>query len=210
MTDKQKYALYAAGGIGILALATLSSSKGRQLVSSAADLAKQAGETLQKATQAQLAKVFNQTEKNISTLDQKMQPIVREFVRRATAAGLPVAITSGRRTMAEQKALYDQGRTSGGSIVTNAKPGESAHNFGLAVDFAPLNSVGMAHWPDNYDWGKVAAIGKALGLSWGGDWTGGFVDKPHLEFSAWKVAQADWKAGKLQVAGLFGPERVKC
>lgn len=38
------------------------------------------------------------------------------------------------RTFAEQDALYAQGRTKPGSIVTYAKGGQSYHNFGLAVD----------------------------------------------------------------------------
>lgn len=38
------------------------------------------------------------------------------------------------RTFAEQEAIYAQGRTKPGAIVTNAKGGQSYHNYGLAVD----------------------------------------------------------------------------
>ena len=59
---------------------------------------------------------------------------IREEVHAAT--GYWVRVTRGYSSFAEQKALYDQGRTTPGKIVTNAKPGMSFHNFGLAVDFA--------------------------------------------------------------------------
>jgi len=42
---------------------------------------------------------------------------------------------SGTRTMKEQQDLYDQGRTKPGKIVTKAKPGTSAHQHGIAIDF---------------------------------------------------------------------------
>lgn len=43
---------------------------------------------------------------------------------------------SGYRSVAEQNELHAQGRTKPGKIVTNAKGGESFHNFGIAADFA--------------------------------------------------------------------------
>ena len=49
--------------------------------------------------------------------------------------GMPVYIVSGFRSEASQSRLYEQGRTTAGNIVTYAKPLESAHNLGLAVDF---------------------------------------------------------------------------
>nr|WP_295770097.1 M15 family metallopeptidase [Rhodoferax sp.] len=38
------------------------------------------------------------------------------------------------RSCAEQDALYAQGRTAPGNKVTNAKSGDSNHNFGIAFD----------------------------------------------------------------------------
>lgn len=136
----------------------------------------------------------------IAGLDAQLQPIVREFLRQARAAGHRIILTQGRRTIAEQNALYAKGRTAGGSKVTNAKGGESPHNFGFAVDFAFLDDKGKAIWPDKGPWAEVAAFGKALGLTWGGDFIS-FKDRPHLELTApFKLARADWKAGKTQVA----------
>ena len=42
------------------------------------------------------------------------------------------------RTFAEQDALYAQGRTKAGSIVTKARGGQSYHNYGLAIDIVLL------------------------------------------------------------------------
>ena len=49
--------------------------------------------------------------------------------------GIYIRITQGLRTIAEQNALYAQGRTTKGNVVTNAKGGYSWHNFGYAIDF---------------------------------------------------------------------------
>lgn len=139
-------------------------------------------------------------EQLIAGLDPRLQPIARKFLADARAAGHKILLTQGRRTIAEQNALYAKGRTAPGSKVTNSKGGDSPHNYGLAIDFAFLDEKGRAVWPEKGPWAAVAAFGKALGLTWGGDWKK-FVDRPHLELSEpFKVARADWKAGKLQVA----------
>ena len=139
-------------------------------------------------------------EKLIQGLDPRLQSIAREFLKQARAAGHKIILTQGRRTIAEQDALYAKGRTAPGAKVTNAKGGTSPHNFGLAVDFAFVDAKGKASWPENGPWAEVAKIGKALGLSWGGDFVS-FKDRPHLELtSEFKVARADWKSGKLQIA----------
>jgi len=97
------------------------------------------------------------------------------------------------RTFAEQNDLYAQGRTKTGKIVTNAKGGESYHNYGLAIDIVLLKdtdgngSFETASWETNVDfdgdgvsdWQEVVKIFKQFGWSWGGDWK--FTDKPHFE-----------------------------
>lgn len=97
-------------------------------------------------------------------------------------------ITFTLRTMAEQQALYDQGRTKPGSIVTNAKPGASYHNWGLAIDFALIIDGKTVSWDiakdfdgDKLaDWMEVVNVFKKAGWEWGGDWQS-FKDYPHLE-----------------------------
>lgn len=180
MTRKQKIWLF--GGVGILAILLFSR---RRDVQEAASSAVEAAKKLAFGA-------GDPTDKNIATLAAEMQPIARKFVAQARAAGYPVVITSGRRTMEEQAKLYAQGRTDPGTIVTKAEPGDSAHNFGMAFDFAFGNAVGQPTWPKDGPWAQAAEIGKKLGLSWGGDWKA-FMDQPHLELPSWRIAQAEYK-----------------
>ena len=98
------------------------------------------------------------------------------------------------RTFKEQDELYAKGRTklfdSKGKrfgVVTNAKGGQSYHNYGLAVDIVLIIDGKVASWDfrqdfdkDNKsDWMEVVEIFKAYGWAWGGDWK--FIDRPHLE-----------------------------
>jgi len=185
MTRGQKILLFS--GVGVLALILISRRK------SVRDAASSAVETATETVKKLAFGAADPTEKNLATLAAQMQPIARQFVERARAAGFPIVITSGRRTMDEQAALYAKGRTSPGGIVTNAQPGDSAHNFGLAFDFAFGDAIGRPTWPKDAPWATVAMIGKKLGLDWGGDWKS-FVDQPHFELPSWRVARAEYKA----------------
>ena len=122
----------------------------------------------------------------------QLHPLVKEktntLIQRTAAIGITMFITDGFRSSTDQEALYAQGRTSNGSIVTNARGGQSYHNYGLAVDFALKNAQGQAIWNMQYDgngngkadWMEVVEIAKDLGFDWGGDWPG-FKDYPHLQ-----------------------------
>lgn len=133
---------------------------------------------------------------------QLLHPAIRQDVITAidkAEANLPsnakVRIVQGLRTKEEQDALYAQGRTKEGHIVTNAKFGQSYHCYGVAIDFAIMydkdnnGSFEALSWDTNYDfdkdgikdWQEVVKEFKALGFSWGGDWSGALLDNPHLE-----------------------------
>lgn len=123
-----------------------------------------------------------------------LHPAVEEnrdrLIERAEEIGITIAITDGFRSVEEQDALYSQGRSKPGNIVTYARGGESYHNYGLAIDFALRLDNGEVVWDigrdDNEngdpDWFEVAEIGKELGFDWGGDWRN-FKDYPHLEMT---------------------------
>lgn len=99
------------------------------------------------------------------------------------AAGLALMVTQGLRSMAEQDALFAQGRTAPGRIVTNARAGHSYHNFGLAFDVLVLDAMGKADWDTaNPGWRLAGQVGKSLGLEWGGDWND-FPDLPHFQLT---------------------------
>ncbi|MEH7095309.1 M15 family metallopeptidase [Neobacillus vireti] len=127
-------------------------------------------------------------------LPTELNPVVKErsdqLIQQAAKKGIEVVVTDGFRSAADQDQLYKQGRTTGGNIVTNAKGGESYHNFGLAIDFALETPSGDVIWDREYDrnengvadWTEVVQMAKALGFDWGGDWKG-FKDYPHLEMN---------------------------
>jgi len=97
-----------------------------------------------------------------------------------TARRLPVLITDTLRTVAEQDALYGQGRTVSGAIVTNCRGSEyrSPHQWGVAFDFC-RNEKGR-EYADPAFFRQVGELGKTIGLFWGGDFKG-FTDMPHFE-----------------------------
>lgn len=103
----------------------------------------------------------------------------QQLVKLAEAQDIEILVTSTLRTFEEQADLFAIGRTKPGDIVTNAKAGESWHNFGLAFDVVPLVN-GKAVW-DNPFWNRIGELGKQAGLVWGGDFKS-FKDKPHFEF----------------------------
>lgn len=110
-----------------------------------------------------------------------------------------VRFTQVLRSFKEQDDLYALGRTvvnsNGKSAsrpmgykVTNAKGGDSIHNYGFAIDFCLMIDNKEASWDDVKDfdddgvadWKEVVNIFKKYGWSWGGDWSS-FIDKPHFE-----------------------------
>ncbi|MFJ7928937.1 peptidoglycan-binding protein [Peribacillus sp. NPDC096448] len=136
-------------------------------------------------------------ERSVKKMGKGMNPVVKasalEMVERAYNEGITVQISAGYRSMEEQANLYGQGRVYSYNginysnlakpIVTNAKPGQSYHNYGLAIDFFIVSDDGRrAIWKVDSKWQRVSAIGKALGFKWGGDWSS-FKDYPHLEMT---------------------------
>jgi peptidoglycan L-alanyl-D-glutamate endopeptidase CwlK len=102
-----------------------------------------------------------------------------EFLARCAAAGIDVIVTSTLRDNESQAALYAQGRTAPGPRVTNAKPGESFHNYGVAFDFCPIVN-GKCQWNDAKLFARCGEIGEACGLEWAGRWKG-FRELAHLQ-----------------------------
>ena len=107
---------------------------------------------------------------------------VEAFLKAADEAGIDLLVTSTYRDNASQDALYAQGRTAPGKVVTNAKAGQSFHNHRCAVDVVPLRN-GKPVW-DTKDpvWQTVGRLGKAAGLEWAGDWKR-FKEFPHFQYT---------------------------
>lgn len=128
-----------------------------------------------------------------STEEKLLQPIVahkaEQLIALASLHGLDLRITEGFRSIERQNELYAQGRTTPGNIVTNAKGGESYHNFAVSFDVVDRKK--------GYDinWELVGKIGKTLGLEWGGDWTS-FPDRPHFQYTA-GFSLKDFQSGQV-------------
>ena len=123
------------------------------------------------------------SEQTIATLLPQVQPLARALIESAAAIGIAIKIISGTRTFAEQDALYEQGRTKAGRIVTNARGGYSNHNFGIAFDIGVFE--GGRYLDESPAYKAVGALGIKLGLEWGGNWKT-IQDEPHFQLRpAW-------------------------
>lgn len=131
--------------------------------------------------------------RDVTQLHPTLQQKANQLIELCEKNGIHIKIGECVRTVAEQDALYAQGRTKPGSIVTNAKGSSysSMHQWGVAFDFfldmdidgdgsksddAFNNKTGMFN--------KVGALGKSIGLEWGGDWKS-IVDLPHFQLPNW-------------------------
>ncbi|MFP7483394.1 M15 family metallopeptidase [Priestia filamentosa] len=131
--------------------------------------------------QTTLEYLMERSRTKVVGLHQTIADKALELVELSYQKGYNIAITQGLRTFTEQNALYAQGRTKPGKVVTNAKGGQSIHNYGLAFDFCVFDGERNPVWSGN-TYNKVGALGKNLGLEWGGDWKS-FKDLPHFEYT---------------------------
>lgn len=135
------------------------------------------------------------------TLDRiaKLHPMVRQEMKtiidecnKVLTGRSQVRLAQGLRTFAEQDALYNQRPK-----VTNAKGGQSIHNYGFAVDIVLIIDGKTASWDTHKDWDgdkisdwdECVKIFAKHGWSWGGNWTS-FKDMPHFDkigFNNWRT-----------------------
>jgi peptidoglycan L-alanyl-D-glutamate endopeptidase CwlK len=122
---------------------------------------------------------------NSRSLDDLIPPAktrVQAFLEAAKKQGIDLLVTSTYRDNASQDALYAQGRTTPGKKVTNAKAGQSWHNYRCAVDVVPI-VAGKPRWDVKDEvWQQVGKLGKAAGLEWAGDWKK-FKEYPHFQYT---------------------------
>lgn len=133
---------------------------------------------------------------------EKLHPKVREEVKKAylhvnnklLGKGVRLRFSHTLRSFEEQDKLYALGRSTPGKKVTNARGGQSYHNYGLAFDIVLLvdkdnnGTFETASWDtkadfDNdlqADWMEVTNYFKSIGWKWGGDFRS-FKDYPHFE-----------------------------
>jgi hypothetical protein len=154
----------------------------------------------------QAGAIATPSDNKLSTLEQPVALLAARFLsdlrnrhdHNFDSEYLELRVAYGYRTVAEQNVLYQQGRTTPGPIVTNAKGGSSFHNYKLAFDIS-LHPRKKGRYAFSYNKGKVVfvkpgglleeapeydligVIGKSYGLSWGGDWTSP-RDRPHYQW----------------------------
>lgn len=113
-----------------------------------------------------------------------LSDFLKGFIKDLHAAGYPLRPVEILRDRARQNALYVSGNS-------KAKFGQSAHNYGLAVDVVHHTRG----WKlSRLEWDLVGAVGKEtarkrkLKLVWGGDWE--FYDPAHWELADWRFRSA--------------------
>lgn len=147
----------------------------------------------------------------LELLKPKVKKLAEMLIEECKKSNYQITIVQTLRTIAEQDALYAQGRTKPGNIVTYAKGGESFHNFGVAFDFCPIVN-GKTDWNNLELFKKIGTIGKSLGLEWGGDWLTPKTDLPHFEckrgftLKDFQNNKVDWKKFEVDSAGISMPK----
>jgi peptidoglycan LD-endopeptidase CwlK len=131
------------------------------------------------------------TLENLSGLNRKFRLKAEAFLAAAHPIaekhGITIEVISGLRSWAQQAALYAQGRTKPGRIVTKARPGSSWHNYGLAIDlglFARgkyLDESAPARAAKIYR--ELGALAASMGIEWAGNWKS-FPEGPHFQWTA--------------------------
>jgi len=113
--------------------------------------------------------------RKIEDLIPEMQALAEAFKQAMSDNDIDFIFTCTKRTQEEQNALYAQGRTSEGRIVTWTL--KSKHIEGKAFDVAIIAN-GKITW-DEGAYFVVGAIGEEIGLKWGGRFEN--PDMPHFE-----------------------------
>lgn len=136
--------------------------------------------------------------RQIEDLLPQVQTLAKTFIERCKEAGIDLLIISTYRDNESQAVLFAQGRTAPGKIVTNARAGQSFHNYRVAFDIVPLVN-GKPVWDTTNEngvlWKKLGAIGKECGLEWAGEWRT-FKEFPHFQYTG-GLTLADFQAGKV-------------
>jgi len=120
--------------------------------------------------------------RSLSDLNPIVKAKAEHFLAACKREGLDILIYCTYRSGAEQEVLYEQGRTTPGKIVTNARAGQSWHNWRCAFDFVPL-VAGKPAWNDKALYLKAGVIAESVGLEWAGRWTGKLRESAHCQYS---------------------------
>jgi len=118
--------------------------------------------------------------------------------------GIRIRFTHTYRSLEEHDNLVNQRPK-----VTNAKGGQSIHNYGLAFDIVIMKQNDKGSWDidwkvDKY-WMQVAEYFKSKGFDWGGEWKS-LKDYPHFEFTHGKTWKYYAQLPKIKDNGIEYPK----
>jgi peptidoglycan L-alanyl-D-glutamate endopeptidase CwlK len=117
---------------------------------------------------------------SMAKLDLVLPETKRRILQLESMLSFDLEVSRGVATWAQQDALWEQGRSEPGIIVTDAKGGYSGHNFGYPVDVFPEDQEGRADWNiDHANWREILEKAPSCGLAEGAQWAD-FHDDPHL------------------------------
>ena len=142
--------------------------------------------------------------RSLSDLRPELAALAQQLLDEAETLGIPIFVTETLRTYSRQDQLFHQGRTTDGEVVTNARAGESNHNYGLAFDVA--FRAPPAADPFDGPWAAIGEIGRNLGLRWGGDFSS-LVDRPHFELPSPASTRVRKAAGTARLRRGVGAAR---
>lgn len=116
----------------------------------------------------------------LAELEPVTRRLVAQLLREARAEGLNVRIverTGAKRSKEEQLREFNEG---------DSKTKDGPHVYGAAVD---LRFIDPEPWSSKHPWARLGAIGKRIGLGWGGDWKS-LKDLGHFERRDWRALRA--------------------
>ena len=125
------------------------------------------------------------TSQSLNSLHPYVASLANNLLELCNTNSIDVVIIAAFRSWDEQDAVYAQGRTKPGDIVTDAQGGDSYHNWGLAFDCAPVEND-MVAWENTDKFLAMGVLGQQAGLEWGGNWTSyaiNIVDMPHFQYT---------------------------
>lgn len=135
--------------------------------------------------------------RDVNHLHPKVKTMALTFLNACSRRGFDVIVTSTYRDNESQNALYAQGRSLPGPKVTNAKGGESFHNYKVALDVVPLRN-GKPVWNttglDAALWEEIGKIGESCGFEWAGRWKS-FKEMAHFQYTKGLTIK-DFQSGK--------------
>jgi peptidoglycan L-alanyl-D-glutamate endopeptidase CwlK len=118
------------------------------------------------------------TSNSINSLNPRVKQLANQFLKLAKSKKLNVKITSAFRSWNDSDKLYAQGRTTPRQVSSNARGGESYHNWGLAFDAAPFENGVISKDIEKFK--EMGRLGEQVGLQWGGSFKD-LVDYPHFQ-----------------------------